>query len=144
MTLFRVISCYHLPEVVIKEKVYKIIFSGFKVLFFMVNIANLIHYFIFYWIFRIMFDFFQLVFLRYVFWQILHVIINEKNNKWPVKDDYLVLGGQTGCHVIKDLKNKKILSFEEHLWLDKITCIMFLFIDSSCFHFPNTAIKLQM
>ena len=47
MILFEGISCYHLTDVAIEERAYKIFFSGDKVSFFMVNIANFVNYFIF-------------------------------------------------------------------------------------------------
>ena len=47
MTLFKGTRCYHLSEVVSIEKMKKKIFSGGKTSFFIVDIANFIHYFIF-------------------------------------------------------------------------------------------------
>ena len=100
MILSKIIRCYHLPDVVIEERVYKKIFSVGKTWFFTVNIAMFIYYFIFIWIFRIV-CFFSAGILTICFWQILHAILKVKNDKWPVKEDYLGFRGSNrgSCYI---------------------------------------------
>ena len=71
-----------------------------KTWFFTVNIAMFIHYFIFIWIFRIV-CFFSAGILTICFWQILHAILKVKNDKWPVKEDYLGFRGSNrgSCYI---------------------------------------------
>ena len=88
-------------------------FSSGKTSFFMVNIANFIHYFIFIWIFQIMFAFFSTGILTICFLADVTCNFKGKNNKWPVEEDYSGFSGSNRGSCYKRFELKENTKFRK-------------------------------